>query len=221
MAPSDLNRRESFVLLVDEVKACQVCPRMVGRTRVLGPANGPLTARICFVAEAPGRLGGDRTAIPLSGDQSGRNFERLLAEAGLDRSAIFVTNAVLCNPRVGNSNAPPSTREIEHCSRFLIATLELVQPAAVVALGAVALKALGRVEPHELALAKDVGRASRWRDRWLIPLYHPGPRAQLWRSFAQQAEDFRRLGAFLRRQGLAPSSTPPGSEPAYADVSAR
>jgi uracil-DNA glycosylase family 4 len=213
---SDLNRRESFGLLVDEARACQVCPRMVGRTRLLGPANGSLRARICFVAEAPGRLGGDRTAIPLCGDQSGRNFERLLAEAGLDRSAIFVTNAVLCNPRIGNRNAPPSTREIQNCSRFLIATLQLVQPAAVVALGAVALKALGRVERHELSLANDVSHAVRWHDRWLIPLYHPGPRAQLWRGFPQQAEDFRRLGAFLRQHGLAPSSVPPGSENARA-----
>jgi uracil-DNA glycosylase len=212
VALSELNRRQSFALLVDEARACQVCPRMVGRTRLLGPANGPLQARICFVAEAPGRLGGDRTAIPLCGDQSGRNFERLLGEAGLDRSAIFVTNAVLCNPRVGNRNAPPSTREVQNCSRFLIATLELVQPVVVVALGAVALKALGRVERHELSLAKDVGHAVRWHDRWLIPLYHPGPRARLWRGFPQQAEDFRRLGAFLRRHSLDPSLVPPGSQ---------
>src|SRR3954447_6489609 len=97
--PSAMHRDEEFARLVEEARACQVCPRMTGRTRLLGPANGLLTARVYFVAEAPGRLGGDRTAIPLCGDQSGRNFERLLVEAGLERSEIFVTNAVLCNPR--------------------------------------------------------------------------------------------------------------------------
>src|SRR3954447_20595458 len=112
MTPSALPRAAEFALLVEDAQACQVCPRMVGRTRLLSSANGSLEARVCFVAEAPGRLGGDRTAIPLCGDQSGRNFERLLVEAGLERSAIFVTNAVLCNPRVGNRNAPPSQREI-------------------------------------------------------------------------------------------------------------
>jgi uracil-DNA glycosylase len=220
VAPSGQNRAETFALLVDEARRCQACPRMIGRTRLLSPANGSLDARVCFVAEAPGRLGGDRTAIPLCGDQSGRNFERLLAEAGLDRAAIFVTNAVLCNPRVGNRNAPPSAREIQNCAHFLLATLLVLQPEVVVALGAVALAALARIEPHGLTLAKDVGHAVRWYDRWLIPLYHPGPRAQIWRGFHQQAEDFRRLGAFLRQ--LDPESLPalPTGEPCHPDSTA-
>jgi uracil-DNA glycosylase family 4 len=204
MVASEMHRAAAFALLVEEAQGCQVCPRMMGRTRLLSAANGALDARVCFVAEAPGRLGGDRTAIPLCGDQSGRNFERLLVEASLDRASIFVTNAVLCNPRAGNRNAPPSSREIQNCARFLTATVRLVQPEVVVALGAVALRALDQIEPHGLMLAKDVGRAISWHERWLVPLYHPGPRAQLWRSFAQQVEDFRGLGAFLRQLETAP-----------------
>jgi uracil-DNA glycosylase family 4 len=203
MVASEMHRAAAFALLVEEAQGCQLCPRMVGRTRLLSPANGALDARVCFVAEAPGRLGGDRTAIPLCGDQSGHNFEQLLVEAGLERSGTFVTNAVLCNPRIGNRNAPPSSREIQNCARFLMATVQLVQPEVVVALGAVALRSLDRIEPHGLALANDVGRAIPWHDRWLVPLYHPGPRAQLWRSFSQQVDDFRGLGALLRRLGIA------------------
>jgi uracil-DNA glycosylase family 4 len=199
MVTSEMDRAAAFALLVEEAQSCRVCPRMAGRTRLLSAANGALDARVCFVAEAPGRLGGDRTAIPLCGDQSGRNFERLLVEAGLDRASIFVTNAVLCNPRTGNRNVPPSSREIQNCGRFLMATVQLIQPEVVVALGAVALRALNRIEPHGLTLANDVGRARRWHDRWLVPLYHPGPRAQLWRSSHQQVEDFRGLRAFLRQ----------------------
>jgi uracil-DNA glycosylase family 4 len=198
-------RAAAFALLVEEAQACQVCPRMAGRTRLLSAANGSVDARVCFVAEAPGRLGGDRTAIPLCGDQSGRNFERLLAEAGLDRESIFITNAVLCNPRAGNRNAPPSSREIQNCARFLRATVELIQPEVVVALGAVALRALAQIAPHGLALATDVGRAVPRHDRWLVPLYHPRPRAQHWRGFPLQVEDFRGLGAFLRQRDIATS----------------
>jgi uracil-DNA glycosylase family 4 len=171
---------------------------MEGRRRVLGPGNGPLTARVFFVAEAPGRLGGDRTGVPLSGDQSGRNFDRLLVEAGIKRSAIFVTNAVLCNPRdAAGRNATPTVRETGNCSGFLKATVDLLQPDYVVALGGVALRALSQIEPHDLTLSVDIGTAVRWYGRWLIPLYHPGPRAQIHRSFAQQAEDFRRLGRLV------------------------
>src|SRR5215211_5220556 len=88
-----------FDALVARAQACQRCPRMAGRTRVLSAQNGPLDARVLFVAEAPGRLGGDRTGVPLSADQSGRNFGEFLSSAGLDRADVFVTNAVLCNPR--------------------------------------------------------------------------------------------------------------------------
>ena len=199
-AEIDGDHGAAFSCLVVEAQACRACPRMEGRIRLLGPANGSLHPRVCFVAEAPGRLGGDRTAVPLCGDQSGRNFEQLLAAAGLDRAAIFVTNAVLCNPRdtVGR-NAPPTTAEIRNCSGFLATTLDLLQPPFVVALGAVALRALALLEPHGATLAADVGAVIPWRGRSLIPLYHPGPRAQLHRPFAQQAEDFRLLGALIRR----------------------
>lgn len=195
----------NFVRLTDEVRQCRACLRMEGRTRVLSPANGPVPAAVCFIAEAPGRRGGDRTATPLSGDRSGRNFELLLAEAGLDRAAVFITNAVLCNPRdAAGRNAPPHTAEVRNCSRFLAATLDLVQPRVVVTLGTVALRALAAIASHDVRLARDVGRVMPWRGCWLVPLYHPGPRAQIHRGFALQQEDFRRLGASIARGGPPP-----------------
>jgi uracil-DNA glycosylase family 4 len=188
---------------------------MEGRTRVLSAANGPIDARVCFVAEAPGRLGGERTKVPLFADQSGRNFGRLLEAAGLDRGTVFITNAVLCNPQDHRGrNAPPSTGEIRTCSSFLRATLDLLQPAVVVTLGAVALRALALIEPHSLSLATDCGQVVGWSGRWLVPLYHPSPRAQLSRSFEEQVGDFRRLGAVLRGETgdrRAASVVPAGS----------
>lgn len=194
-----VSRREAFALLVERVRACRACPRMEGRTRVLGPPNGSLGARALFVAEAPGRLGADRGAIPLFGDQTGRNFEALLAAAGLDRGAVFVTNAVLCNPRDAQGrNAAPAAGEIRNCSAHLGETIAIVRPGYVVALGRVALGALRAVAPHGAVLARDVGRRLAWDGRWLVPLYHPGPRARVHRAGPLQAEDFRRLGAMIR-----------------------
>ena len=168
---------------------------MDGRRRVLGPANGPLEARALFVAEAPGRLGGDRTGVPLTADQTGRNFTRLLAAAGLRRDEVFVTNAVLCNPRCPRGlNRPPSRAELASCRAHLDATLRIVAAPIVVSLGAVALAALARDRAARASLRADVGQPRAWRGRTLVPLYHPGPRAQIHRPFALQAADFRRLG---------------------------
>jgi len=187
--------------LIERAQACRLCSLMEGRIRVLGPGNGIVGARLMFVAEAPGRLGADKSGVPLSGDRTGRNFAALLAEAAIDRSEVFVTNAVLCNPRDGSgNNAPPSMLEIHNCSRHLAGTIAIVSPQVVVALGVVALKALGLIEPHEAVLARDVGKAIAWHDRLLVPLYHPGPRACISRPLEVQAEDYRRLGALLASQ---------------------
>jgi DNA polymerase len=171
---------------------------MEGRTRAIGPANGPLDARVLFVAEAPGRLGADRTGVPLTGDRTGRNFDALLAGAGIERDRVFVTNAVLCNPRrPDGANDRPRAEEIRNCSDHLRALIDLLDPPWVVSLGRAALDALDRIEPHVRVLARDVGTATPWYGRHLVPLYHPGPRAVARRGFGQHAADYATLAIML------------------------
>jgi uracil-DNA glycosylase len=171
---------------------------MAGRTRAIGPGNGPLDARVLFVAEAPGRLGADLTGVPLSGDQTGRNFDALLVQAGIERARVFVTNAVLCNPRTPDGrNDRPHARELANCSDYLRATIDLLEPPWVVSLGRAALDALSLIERHDRVLARDVGTATHWYGRRLVPLYHPGPRAVARRGFRQHAADYAALAALL------------------------
>jgi uracil-DNA glycosylase family 4 len=154
---------------------------------------------VLFVAEAPGRFGADRTGVPLVGDRSGKTFDLLLAAAGLDRDQIFVTNAVLCNPRDEQGrNAPPAASEIARCSQHLRETIALVDPRFVVALGVSALRGLEHVEPHDLKLSGDVGRPTPWFGRALVSLYHPSARAQIRRPLDQQVRDFEALGRLVR-----------------------
>lgn len=191
-------KETDFLRLVEQAAECRLCPRMEGRTRVLTTANGNLNARILFIAEAPGRFGGDKTGVPLTSDQTGRNFQLLLDKAGIARDTVFITNAILCNPRDAQGrNAPPSQTEVRNCSPHLKATIEILQPRFVVTLGTVALNALNRIEAHDARLSKDVGRCFDWYGRSLIPLYHPGPRAQLHRPLATQIEDFQNLAQLL------------------------
>ena len=171
------SRQETlYALLVRDAQACRACPRMEGRRRVLTAANGPRSARVLFIAEAPGRLGGDKGGVPLTGDASGRNFLRYLSAAGLRREDVFVTNAALCNPRTERgTNAPPSASELRACSPFLSRTLHVVQPRIVVTLGSKALAALHLISPHPYTLRADAATAVAWNDQTLFPLYHPSP----------------------------------------------
>src|SRR5215208_4214329 len=146
-------QQEKFDALVAEAAACRRCSAMCGRSAVLSDLNGRPGARAMFVGEAPGRQGGDRTRVPFSGDQSGRNFTRYLASTGLRREEVFITNAALCNPRAETgANRKPTRAEVSNCSEFLRRQIELVAPPVVVTLGAVSLAALRAVEYHQLTL---------------------------------------------------------------------
>ena len=171
--------------------------------RILGLSSGSLGAKVVFVGEAPGRLGADSTGIPFHGDKAGDNFERLLDFVGISREDIFVSNAVLCNPRdEGGNNATPTAEEIGNCSNFLREQIELIDPNIVVTLGANALKAPSLIESHNLALREHVRTSHVWFGRKLIPLYHPGQRAMIHRSLANQRSDYQFVADQLRRVGV-------------------
>ena len=204
-----MNRRAkagAFEQLAAAAIACGLCAGADGRRRVLSAANGPLDSPLLFVAEAPGRDGADRTGVPLHGDRTGDNFAHLLGVLGWRREWVFITNAVLCNPRAADGrNRTPNTAELAHCAPFLRATVELIDPRYVVTLGRVALRALEGIAAHGLELRRDVAGRFAWDGRALVPLYHPSPRVMAGhRDLRAQEADYRRLAAYLRADGVHP-----------------
>jgi DNA polymerase len=193
------SKQEEFDALVAEAAACGRCAAMCGRSAVLSARNGRVGARVMFVGEAPGRQGGDRTRVPFSGDQSGRNFSRYIASVGLGRDEIFITNAALCNPRSETgANRKPTRGEVSNCSEFLRRQVETVAPGVVVTLGAVSLAALRSVEYHRLTLKENVGQIHPWGGRLLVPLYHPSPQVLAsHRREAAQLADYKSVARAL------------------------
>lgn len=189
-----------FQELVSDAASCTRCPAMCGRTAVLSKLNGSLRARIMFIGEAPGRKGADRTRVPFSGDQSGANFDRFLGSIGLRRDQIFITSAALCNPRSATgANRKPALRELANCSDFLRRTIELIDPRVIVTLGSVALEALKRIQYHELNLKESAAKIHSWRERVLVPMYHPSPQVLAsHRREAQQLQDYQVVAAAVR-----------------------
>lgn len=195
-----LSRVGEFECLVSEAKNCLACPRMNSSQRVIGYASGRLNAPIMFIGEAPGRLGADASAIPFHGDKAGENFESLLDQVALSRHDCFITNAILCNPKdeKGN-NGTPNRTELSNCASFLKRQIDIVDPKIIVTLGAQALSATSLVEPHDLKLSGSVRQKWNWYGRLLVPLYHPGQRAMLHRSFLNQLADYQFVAETYRR----------------------
>jgi len=122
---------------------CERCPLYRNATQTVfgeGPADAPLV----FVGEQPGDHE-DLAGKPFVGP-AGQMFDRALAEAGIDRTRVYVTNAVKhfkFEPRGKRRiHQKPNNTEIEACGWWLDQELGLIKPRLTVALGATAARAL-------------------------------------------------------------------------------
>ena len=122
---------------------CRRCPLYRNATQTVF-GEGPAHAAVVFVGEQPGDQE-DLAGKPFVGP-AGAMFDRALAEAGIDRSLVYVTNAVKhfkFEPRGKRRlHKKPNAYEIERCSWWLDKELRLVKPRLAVALGATAARAL-------------------------------------------------------------------------------
>ena len=123
--------------------ACTRCPLYRDATQVV-PGEGPAPAQVMFVGEQPGN-DEDLKGRPFVGP-AGRVLDRAIAEAGLDRTDMFVTNAVKhfkFEPRGKRRlHKRPNTYEIERCRWWLDLERTIVKPDVIVALGATAARSL-------------------------------------------------------------------------------
>jgi uracil-DNA glycosylase family protein len=129
--------------LREEARACRACPLWKNATQTVF-GEGKARARIMLVGEQPGDVE-DREGHPFVGP-AGRILDQGLREAGLDRSTLYVTNAVKhfkWEPRgKRRMHKTPAQREVDACRQWLDRELDLVKPRLIVALGATAAKAL-------------------------------------------------------------------------------
>jgi len=106
--------------------------------------EGPRGARTMLVGEVPGDRE-DRAGHPFVGP-AGRELDRALADVGIDRSDVYVTNAVkhfkFEERGKRRIHKRPDAAEVRACRPWLDAELAVVKPEVLVLLGATAAKAL-------------------------------------------------------------------------------
>ena len=143
-----LPERLTLPLLRRAVQECRGCDLFRNATQaVFGEVetrSNATSAAVMMVGEQPG----DREDIegrPFVGP-AGQLLDRCLEEAGIERTNVYITNAVKhfkWEPRGKRRlHKKPSMREIEACRPWLDAELKVMQPKLVVCLGATAAQAL-------------------------------------------------------------------------------
>jgi len=137
------NLRASWEALFEEARGCRRCELYKFATQTVF-GEGPLDARIMFVGEQPGDQE-DIAGRPFVGP-AGALFDAALDKAGIDRSTVYVTNAVKHFKFVAKGKRrihnKPDAGEISACRWWIEHERELVRPPVTVALGATAARSL-------------------------------------------------------------------------------
>lgn len=106
--------------------------------------EGRRNAKIVLIGEQPGDRE-DREGHPFVGP-AGRLLERALADAGISRDALYITNAVKHFKWIARGkrrlHQRPREGEIDACNPWLVAELQTVRPRVVVCLGSTAARAV-------------------------------------------------------------------------------
>lgn len=127
----------------DAAAACRQCPLWEPATQTVF-GEGPVDARIMLIGEQPGDQE-DLSGRPFVGP-AGQLLDRALRDAGLDRSTLYMTNAVkhFRFQRRGKRrlHQRPEESHVHACRSWLAAEIERVRPQIVVCLGATAASAL-------------------------------------------------------------------------------
>jgi DNA polymerase len=128
------------------------------------PGEGDPNAAVMLVGEAPGATE-DEQGRPFVG-RAGKLLEEVLAEAGLAREDVYITNVVKARPP---KNRDPKAGEVAHHMPWLEAELAFVQPTLVIPLGRHALSHF----TDDAKISEVHGTEMTERGRSLFPMYHP------------------------------------------------
>ena len=138
--------------------------------------EGSADAEIMFIGEAPGYYE-DLQKRPFVG-RSGQLLTCLINDIGFKREDVYITNIVKRRPP---ENRDPLSEEIELYSPYLMKQAEIINPKIIAALGRFSMNFFLPFAK----ISRDQGKSFLWKERIIVPLYHP---AAALRSLAVKKE---------------------------------
>lgn len=158
-----MSAAETLEQIAREVSICTKCALHESRKKAV-TGEGPADAEVMFIGEAPG-FHENEQGRPFVG-ASGKFLEQLLAQAGLERSDVFIANVVKCRPP---ANRDPQADELLACGEYLDGQIEAINPSIIVTLGRVSM---GKYVPGA-KITSIHGQMQKVGNRFIIPMFHP------------------------------------------------
>lgn len=189
-----MKSQEALDTLAQQISVCTKCELYKGRTHAV-PGEGPTHAEIMLVGEGPGATE-DKQGRPFVG-ASGRFLNELLAQAGVTREDVWITNVVKCRPP---GNRDPQLDEIETCtSNYLENQIKIVNPSIIVTLGRHSLSRF----IQNAKITQIHGQMQKIGKRFIIPMFHPAAALHQERFRPMLLEDFAKLPELLKEARAA------------------
>jgi DNA polymerase len=143
MMVRDMDKQTQMEQLRTEALTCPTCPNIKTRLRVVF-GEGDVNAQAMFVGQGPGVVE-EETGRPFVGP-AGALLDRALAEVGLRREQLWLTNVIKCRAVKHEKgrllDRAPSAAELKACRPWLERELAIVQPRIVVCVGVPSAHAL-------------------------------------------------------------------------------
>lgn len=157
--------------LRERALVCVKCPNLASSRKNVVWGVGDINSPLMFVGEAPG-ADEDELGEPFVG-RAGNLLSKIIEAMGFNRETVYIANILKCRPDTPGQtagNRPPTPDEIKNCLPYLNAQIDLIQPKAIVALGATAVAGLfGKSAP----ISKIRGQWMSFRNIPVMPTFHP------------------------------------------------
>ena len=193
-----MKAQEALDTLAKQISVCTKCDLYKDRTHAV-PGEGPTHAEIMLIGEGPG-ANEDKQGRPFVG-ASGKFLDQLLAQAGVTRADVWITNVVKCRPP---GNRDPQPAEIKTCTaNYLDHQIKLVNPSIIVTLGR---HSMSRFIP-DAKITQIHGQMQKVGRRFVIPMFHPAAALHQVRFRPMLLEDFAKLPGLLEEARAALGKT--------------
>ncbi len=187
------SKEEKLQHLAERVAECQKCPKLAStRTQTVFGVGTP-EADLMFVGEAPGQEE-DRQGEPFVGP-AGQLLTKMIQAMGLSRDKVYIANILKCRPDAPVGNRKPTPEEMDTCSPYLKAQIDIIAPKVLVALGSTAIEGLLGLR----GIRKLRGQWKEYRGIPLMPTFHPSYLLRDKGDFAEKRKTWEDMLAVMER----------------------